>query len=52
MTASSTPSEDGQPRDAAYWAQQASNLKVARMPTWRCCRVVAFICVFANLTSS
>jgi len=45
MTASSTPSEDGQPRDAAYWAHQASTLKVARMPTWRCCSVVAFILI-------
>jgi hypothetical protein len=33
MTTSSTPSSSGQPRDAAYWAQQASTFKVARTPT-------------------
>ena len=50
MTTPSTPSEDGQPRDAAYWALQDSTWKVARTPTWRYCSVVACICVFANLT--
>jgi hypothetical protein len=33
MTTPSTPSEDGQSRDAAYWAQRASTLKVSRTPT-------------------
>ena len=28
-----TPQESKQPRDAAYWAQQASDLKVSRVPT-------------------
>jgi hypothetical protein len=28
-----TPSDSGQPRDAAYWAQQVSALKVSRVPT-------------------
>ena len=33
MTTSSTPSQDEQPRDAAYWAQQISTLKVSVAPT-------------------
>src|SRR5215467_1558711 len=33
MTTSSTPSDGGKPRDAAYWAQQVSSLKVSRVPT-------------------
>jgi hypothetical protein len=33
MTTSSTPSEDDQPRDTIYWAQQISTLKVTRVPT-------------------
>ncbi len=33
MTTSSTPFQDGQPRDDAYWAQPVSKLKVGRMPT-------------------
>jgi hypothetical protein len=33
MTTSSTPSGDGQPRDATYWAQRVSSLKVGRAPT-------------------
>src|SRR3989440_6419710 len=33
MTTPSTPSEGGKPRDAAYWAQQVSTLKVTRVPT-------------------
>jgi hypothetical protein len=33
MTTPSTPSEEGQPRDAAYWAEQVSTLKVTRTPT-------------------
>lgn len=28
-----TLQDNGQPRDAAYWAQQASELKVSRVPT-------------------
>jgi hypothetical protein len=33
MSTSSTPSDEGKPRDAAYWAQQVSTLKVSRVPT-------------------
>jgi hypothetical protein len=33
MTPQSTPSYEKQPRDAAYWAQYAATLKVARAPT-------------------
>jgi len=33
MTTSSTPSDGGKPRDADYWAQQVSSLKVSRVPT-------------------
>lgn len=33
MTTSSTPFQDEQPRDAAYWAEPVSKLKVGRMPT-------------------
>ena len=33
MTTVPTPSDDGQPRDTAYWAQQASTMKVGRTPT-------------------
>lgn len=33
MTTSSTLSQDEQPRDAAYWAQQISTLKVSVAPT-------------------
>ncbi len=33
MTTSSTPSSDGQPRDATYWAQRVSSLKIGRAPT-------------------
>jgi len=35
MTTSSTPSPSGEkpPRDAVYWAQQVSTLKVTRAPT-------------------
>jgi hypothetical protein len=33
MTTSSTPFQDGQSRDDAYWAQPISKLKVGRMPT-------------------
>jgi len=33
MTTSSTPFQDGQSRDAAYWAEPVSKLKVGRMPT-------------------
>jgi hypothetical protein len=33
MTTPSTPSDGGKPRDAAYWAQQVSSLKVTRVPT-------------------
>ena len=33
MTTPSTPSEGGQSRDAASWAQQASKVKVPRAPT-------------------
>ncbi len=28
-----TPSDGEKPRDAAYWAQQVSSLKVSRVPT-------------------
>lgn len=33
MSTSSTPPDEGKPRDAAYWAQQASTFKVSRVPT-------------------
>src|SRR5947209_3960629 len=33
MNTSSLPSGNNEPRDAVYWAQQISTLKVARTPT-------------------
>jgi hypothetical protein len=33
MTTSPVPTGDGQPRDASYWSQQISQLKVGRVPT-------------------
>ena len=33
MTTSPIPSEDLHPRDAAYWAQQATTFEVTKAPT-------------------
>ena len=33
MSTSSTQPDEGKPRDAAYWAQQVSTLKVRSTPT-------------------
>jgi len=33
LTSQSTPSDEHQPRDAAYWAQDAATLQVVRTPT-------------------